>query len=679
MFASATDNMAGAFLSLILLAVAAGAVPTRRQQTIQPLSSLRYGDLVFDLNGTTYLGANTNPVTSFQGTTSTTGFAPVTVIKTDCSVSAESISAAIDEYLAIDDVFSEAFLYGVILSSDCIDSLSVDVGVSEYLTSIDSTILAVVNRSPPFPFSTVESGPYLAEFGENGQINISKVYRLCQDCYRDFLYGTYPALGIGTYQAFPSLLSFFEDPLIPVPSRMYSLSDTRPLAGLRVAVKDLYDLAGTKTSAGSRAWTEITSVMNTTAPAIQRIIDLGGIIIGKQKMAQFASGADPWDWYDVQYPFNPRGDGWLTCSASSSGAGCSIAAYDWLDIAIGSDTGSSVRRPASVSGTFGNRPSQGMISLEGVNPLGAAQDTAGLFSRDPALWSQFAKQWYIPPLHQDPSINGLEALSIPDSYDLPKFIKYDPAYLPVRNPAAAEIMQQFLANMTSTLNMTIQTINLTSLLLASPIEAVNNVSYRGNASSLLNTRTQWVEVADPLLTAYAALYDGRFPPIDPARRPGWVARTPENVTDAQYDNALQIKRNFSEWMNHEFLGNGDANMGSCADSSIWVYDIGTGGLPSYREQPLLVNNPIPTARLNYTPPGVIARGVDFCSFAGCADYTVPIGQVEYFSNVTRVMEMVPVTVSLVAKRGCDFVLFNVIEKLPEFGVLSSVKTGRSAF
>lgn len=407
--------MAGVFLGHLLSAAAVIAVPTRRQQTIQPLSSIQYGDLVFTLNDTTYLGATTNPVTSFQSTAAAPGFAPVTVISSyDCSITSDSVSATIDEYLALDDVFSEAFLYGIILTSNCTNALSVEAGLATYFANMNSTLLAVLNSAPPNPFSTIDPGPYLADIGEDGRISISKVYRLYQDRYRDFLYGTYPSTEIGIYQALPSFISFYEDPLIPVPSRIYSLFDTRPLAGLRIAVKDLYDLAGTKTSAGSRAWTEVTSVRNTTAPAIQRIIDLGGIVVGKQKTAQFASGADPWDWIDVQYPFNPRGDGWLTCSASSAGAGCSIAAYDWLDIAIGSDTGSSVRRPASVSGTFGNRPSQGMITLEGVNPLGAAQDTAGLFSRDPALWSQFAKQWYISPLHQDPSINGLEALSIPD-------------------------------------------------------------------------------------------------------------------------------------------------------------------------------------------------------------------------------------------------------------------------
>jgi hypothetical protein len=100
-----------------------------------------------------------------------------------------------------------------------------------------------------------------------------------------------------------------------VPSRIYSWEDDRPLAGERVAIKDLYDLNGTQTSAGSHSYIEVTPIANRTAPSIQRIvgfhvqclrlttdeccqIDLGGVIVGKQKLAQFASGANPWQWQD---------------------------------------------------------------------------------------------------------------------------------------------------------------------------------------------------------------------------------------------------------------------------------------------------------------------------------------------------------------------------------------------
>lgn len=72
-------------------------------------------------------------------------------------------------------------------------------------------------------------------------------------------------------------------------------------------------------------------------------------------------------------------------------------------------------------------------------------------------------------------------------------------------------------------------------------------------------------------------------------------------------------------------------------------------------------------------------GAGICPIYGCADFTVPIGQVPYFSNVTFHEEMVPVTINMVVKRGCDFVLYNMIDKLADAGVLSAVKTGKTAY
>ena len=85
-----------------------------------------------------------------------------------------------------------------------------------------------------------------------------------------------------------------------MPSRIYTWDDPRPLAGTRVAIKDLFDIKGLKTTGGSRSWEYIVSPANETAPSIQRILDVGGVVVGKYKLAQFASGANPWDWQDEQ-------------------------------------------------------------------------------------------------------------------------------------------------------------------------------------------------------------------------------------------------------------------------------------------------------------------------------------------------------------------------------------------
>lgn len=704
-----------ASLGLLALMALTEARPLARNDPVQRLSMVDNGDLVFTLGDIPYLALTTTPSAKVSGL-GLNGMVPLTVVKTDeCSITIEIIDELLGKYLEGDDVISESFLQALYISSSCNGTASMDSAVLDHLLStgtktvMTSSTVACKGALAIEGLDQLEPGPYVASV-VNGAASFAMVYRLYEDRYRTFIFGAYKpdTSSAGSFRPFPINIAKYQDPLIPVPSRIYSWSDDRPFAGFRVSIKDLYDIKGLQTAGGSRAWAEITPTANETAPAIQRLVDLGAHLVGKQKTAQFASGANPWDWYDVQYPFNPRGDEWLTCSASSAGAGCSMAAYDWLDHAIGSDTGSSVRRPAAVSGTYGNRPSQGMITLERVQPLGAAQDTAGVFARDPYAFAYFAKHWYLPELHQDSSITGLKILTVPkEDVPLPSTVYYTPDYLPSRNPAADALVQEFYSNLTTLLGMTKEIVNLTSLILEAQSPDLTNassstnitipdlelgptglvsISAWNNATSLLNTYTQWVEVAEPLISAWGSKYDGRFPPIDPARRPGWVARQRENTTQAQYDAALAVKRSFSEWFNGEFLGQGfestdepDATAAEeCGASALWIYDIGTGGLPSYRERELIEGNELATY-LNYTPPAVLTPGVNFCSTAGCADFTVPIGQVPYFSNVTRVEEMVPVTLSLVMRRGCDYSLFGLIEKMADVGMLRGVKTGRRAF
>lgn len=91
---------------------------------------------------------------------------------------------------------------------------------------------------------------------------------------------------------------------IPVPSRLYGLNSTtpeKPFNGLRVTVKDIIDIDGVKTSNGNRAWFKLYDAVNATAPAVQRLVDMGATLIGKTKTAQFAN-ADrvTADWVDYQ-------------------------------------------------------------------------------------------------------------------------------------------------------------------------------------------------------------------------------------------------------------------------------------------------------------------------------------------------------------------------------------------
>ncbi|KAH7305028.1 amidase signature domain-containing protein [Stachybotrys elegans] len=99
-------------------------------------------------------------------------------------------------------------------------------------------------------------------------------------------------------------------------------------------------------------------------------------------MTSFASPEEPTDqWIDFHCPINPRGDTYQSPSSSSTGAGTSLAGYDWLDFSIAGDSAGSVRAPAPCSGLFSIRPSFGSTDMKGIPVNSPAFDTVGQFGR----------------------------------------------------------------------------------------------------------------------------------------------------------------------------------------------------------------------------------------------------------------------------------------------------------
>ncbi|KAJ8113597.1 hypothetical protein ONZ43_g5119 [Nemania bipapillata] len=177
---------------------------------------------------------------------------------------------------------------------------------------------------------------------------------------------------------------------------MYSepASTDRPLQGKRVAIKDVFDLAGVPTGVSSRDYQAFSGNAKRSANMIAQLIEAGAVIVGKTKTTQFASGEHPRDWVDYQCPFNPRGDGYLDPELSSTGSAAAVAAYDWLDYSIGSDTLGSMTGPAANQGVFGIRPTFGISDMTGVFPVSSHLDTAGFFSRSITDFRLFGHSWY---------------------------------------------------------------------------------------------------------------------------------------------------------------------------------------------------------------------------------------------------------------------------------------------
>jgi aspartyl-tRNA(Asn)/glutamyl-tRNA(Gln) amidotransferase subunit A len=151
-----------------------------------------------------------------------------------------------------------------------------------------------------------------------------------------------------------------------------------PLHGVPIALKDLVDLAGRVTTGGSKVWAERVSPV--TATVAERLIAAGMIVLGKTHTVEFAMGSwgtnthlgTPWNPWDLAVHRTPGG--------SSSGSGVAVAA-GLAPVAIGTDTGGSVRIPAAWCGLVGLKVTAGRISTHGILPLSSTLDTPGPLAR----------------------------------------------------------------------------------------------------------------------------------------------------------------------------------------------------------------------------------------------------------------------------------------------------------
>lgn len=149
-----------------------------------------------------------------------------------------------------------------------------------------------------------------------------------------------------------------------------------PLHGVPVAVKDLMDLQGTSTAAGSTVLAD--RIVDQDSPVVVLLKEAGAIIVGKTHMPEFArSGASINQHYGpVRNPWNLDHD----TGGSSSGSGSAVAA-GLVYGATGSDTGGSIRIPSAFCGLAGIKPTYGLVSTVGVQPLSWSLDHVGPMTR----------------------------------------------------------------------------------------------------------------------------------------------------------------------------------------------------------------------------------------------------------------------------------------------------------
>jgi amidase len=166
---------------------------------------------------------------------------------------------------------------------------------------------------------------------------------------------------------------------IPGPRAILMPSGSGPLSGLTFGVKDLIDVAGIRTGGGNPDWLETQGCAMTSAPAVEALLAAGARLSGKTVTDELAFSLEG---VNAHYgtPVNPACPDRVP-GGSSSGSAVAVAAR-LVDFALGTDTGGSVRVPASFVGVFGFRPTHAAVSMSGVVPFSPSYDTLGWFARD---------------------------------------------------------------------------------------------------------------------------------------------------------------------------------------------------------------------------------------------------------------------------------------------------------
>ncbi|MEJ5127430.1 amidase [Comamonas sp. MYb21] len=174
---------------------------------------------------------------------------------------------------------------------------------------------------------------------------------------------------------------------VPYPDVPVRHAATGPLSGLYFGVKDLFDIAGYPTGGGNPLLLALSGIKTQTAPTVQKLLDAGAALAGKTVTDELAFSMNGNNAH-FGAPINGNAPERIT-GGSSSGSASAVSSR-MCDFALGTDTGGSVRAPASHCGLYGIRPTHGRVSLESALALCHSFDTCGWFARDAHTFARVA-------------------------------------------------------------------------------------------------------------------------------------------------------------------------------------------------------------------------------------------------------------------------------------------------
>ncbi|KAH7171286.1 amidase signature domain-containing protein [Dactylonectria macrodidyma] len=561
-----------------------------------------------------------------------------------------------------------------------------DVFCSSFCTTV-VCVTAATGRETQLIYSLLKSFPALKDLGVQQIVKILPgddfrgLQNLCSGPYvwRDACFYQIYRLYPGTQSAFLSsivqstcnghhFIETYPTTHVAVPSRIHfgPPSHHRPLAGLRFGLKDLFDVAGLKTSAGSRAYYDLCSEIKETAPLVEMLLRLGAVLIGKTKLTQFANGEDPQEWIDYTCPWNPRGDGYQNPDTSSSGSASAVSSYDWVDFAVGSDTCGSIACPAAAQGIFAIRFTQGALPREGVFRLNEDAysiyiqvchlDSVGFFARDVELLSHITSHWL--------SANGGVHDQSDCNLSVPTDVIYPWSSFPHQAPDTLDTHDRFVASLAeftkgARIELDIDDKWKQTCPLGSGLSIYDDLSKTTAHLHLAG----FSDAVKPFREEYWRKF-GKDPYLD--RVNGEKMRVAEtSLTPDIRHEMVQQKDAFSRFVREKLIKSAGKASDTFAAVMVWPFNPQE---PQYRDAyPPLTPHVNWRWDVDYTAP-----------LAGLPQVIVPIGQYEYKSRITGNTEYLPICASVVGPAGSDIALVQLLSRFLQGSKVwpVAVKSGR---
>ncbi|PQE11375.1 hypothetical protein CJF31_00001188 [Rutstroemia sp. NJR-2017a BVV2] len=417
--------------------------------------------------------------------------------------------------------------------------------------------------------------------------------------------------------------------------RLYTpVTQAKLLAGKRISVKDNFKVSGIKTTQSNRAFVGLYGPDTETSPYLQRLLILRAVLVGKAKMTAFVSAEEATDqWIDFHAPFNPRADGYQTPLGSTTGGASALAAYEWLDFSVGTDTSDCQQRGTVCLGDESHRAqirskvsilAAGMCKINEEFPSHVlndvrAMDTLGFLTRDMDELRDLVK-YFLPSLEagrkRATSISStvtLRSLAVLTIFSfLMKFY-----FFPHSNPDQQKLVDEFVSLLERFLGIKRTHLSISERWNECP---PNEAEGKGIREYL--DKFEMTEVTN-----------------------GDCRDRGAQVTLDNKNRALKEFDVYRRWFQENIMKPGPNG----SSSAIMILPCGSGE-PKYRNLP----NPAPGMMPAFSPNYI-------ASVLGLPQVVVPIGQIPFESRISKRTEYLPTVGSIAGAPGSDLMLVDLVK------------------